>query len=468
MSTRLPSGDGTEQQPVTPADLLAYFHTAGKPREQWRVGAEFERFLVEVPSGKPLPYEGAGGIWEILSRLAGRFGWVPFINEARYITALRRGGATLSMEPGGQLELSTAPAETLVQIAAELDTHRDELASVLDPEAVAVLAAGVHPTTRADGIPLMPRVRHRVMAEYLPPRSPTALDMMKGTCSTQAAFDFADEADAARKMTIALKLSPLVNVLWGNGAIYGGELTGMASYRGHVWRHMDPDRSGSLLPLIERGFSFQGWVDYLLDMPMMLTFINGRYQPAHGRTFRDFLERGEEDYFPTLEDWEVHITTAFPEVRLKKFVEVRGADACPRLLAQAVPAFWKGLLYDDQVLAEAGQLAATIPTRDLEELTEQAYWHGLAGKYQGRELATWCRELVTLSARGLGDERAFLDPLFAVLERGQSPGMAFCNGSVPDLPSLLARFAFEPYVPADSVSHDDILPPTTDHLDQVF
>lgn len=455
MSTRLPSQDGTALEPATPADLLAYFHDAGKPRADWRVGAEFERFLVAVPSGRPLTYEGAGGIWEVLSRLAGRFGWVPFINEARYITSLRRRGATISMEPGGQLELSTAPAESLAQIAAELDQHRDELASILDPQAVAVLAAGVHPTAQAADIAIMPRVRHKVMAEYLPKKSPTALDMMKATCSTQAAFDFADEADAACKMTVALKLSPVVNALWGNAPIYGRADMGVVSYRGHIWRCMDPDRSGPLLPLIERGFSFQGWTDFLLDKPMMLTFINGRYEPAHGRPFRDFLERGQDGYFPTLGDWEVHITTAFPEARLKTFVEVRGADACARPLALSVPAFWKGLLYDERVLADAATLAATIPTGDLLALHETAYRVGLAGVYQGRTLAAWGRELADLAARGLGDERGYLDPVFAVLERGQSPGMAFRASPPAD---LLAAFAFEEAVPR-LVSHEDILRP---------
>jgi len=442
MSTRLPGHDAAGSVPASPDDLLAYFHDAGKPPDQWRVGAEFERFLVDPATGLPLDYDGPGGIWEILSRLAGRFGWVPFINEARYITALRRNGATLSMEPGGQLELSTAPTTRLAEIAAELDAHRDELAAV---SGAVALAGGVHPTARADAIPLMPRVRHRVMAEYLPTRSPTALDMMKATASTQAAFDFADEADAARKVTVALKLSPLVNALWGNAPIYGRADAGVVSARGRVWAHMDPDRSGLLTHLLEDGFTFQAWRDFLLDMPMMLTYIDGRYQPAHGRTFRDFLERGEAGYFPTLADWEVHITTAFPEVRLKSFVEVRGADACPRPLAPTVPAFWKGLLYDEGALSAAADVAATVPAADLDELHEVAYRDGLAAVYQGRPLLAWCRELVDLSAAGLGDEAAYLDPLRPVLETGRSPGMAYRAAGTPlDLPTVLRAFAFEP------------------------
>jgi len=464
MSTRLPSQDGAGKPPATIPDLIAYFHAAGKPRTAWRVGAEFERFLVEAPSGRPLTYEGTGGLWEILSLLAGRFGWVPFINQARHITALSRNGATLSMEPGGQFELATAPTVHLSEIAAELDRHRDELASVLEPGTVAVLAAGIHPTTRADGIPLMPRVRHRVMAEYLPQRSPTALDMMKATCSIQAAFDFSDEADAARKMTVALRLSPIINALWGNAPVYGGFDTGMVSYRGHVWRRMDPDRSGMLVPLLERGFGFAAWTDFLLDMPMMLTFIHGHYKPAHGRPFRDFLERGEEGYFPTIDDWEVHITTAFPEARLKKFIEVRGADACARPLALTVPAFWKGLLYDDSALAAAERIAATVPVLDLPAIHEGAYRQGLTSEFQGRPLLHWCRELVALSASGLGDERGYLDPLLEVLDRGQSPGMAFRAGTRVHTPeSLLAAFAFEATLPLETEP-----PLAVDHLGEVY
>ncbi len=448
MSTRQPAQDRTGHPPVNLDDLENYFHAAGKPRERWRVGSEFERFLVDARTGQPLAYEGIGGLWEILSRLAGHFGWVPFINQARYITALQRGGSTLSMEPGGQLELSTAPAQNLGEIAAELDGHWKELAAVCEPGSVAVLAAGIHPTTRANAIPLMPRVRHRVMAEYLPRRSPTALDMMKATASTQATFDFADEADAARKMTVALKLSPLVNALWGNGPVYGLRDTGVVSERGRVWARMDPDRSGLLVPLLSQGFSFRAWRDFLLDMPMMLTFINGRYKPANGRTFRDFLERGEEGHFPTLEDWEVHITTAFPEARLKKFVEVRGADACARPLALTVPAFWKGLLYDDAALDTAEQLAANIPVADLADLHEAAYTHGLAAEFQGRRLLDWCRELVGLADAGLGDERLFLDPLRPILETGRSPGMAFrASGQPLDRETILRSFAFEAEVP---------------------
>lgn len=465
MSTRLPSLEG--KPPATLDDLVAYFHAGSKPREQWRVGAEFERFLVHAQTGKPLNYEGPGGIWEILSRLAGRHGWVPFINEARYLTSLRRNGAMLSMEPGGQLELSTAPARTLAEIATELDIHRQELATVIDPGSVAVLAAGMHPTARAADIQLMPRVRHRVMAEYLPRRSPTALDMMKATCSTQAAFDFSDEADAARKMTVALKLSPIVNALWANSPIYGAEPTGVVSHRGKVWSRMDPDRSGLLTPLLERGFSFHAWCDFLLDMPMMLTFIRGRYQPAHGRTFRDFLEKGEEGYYPSVDDWEVHITTAFPEARLKKFIEVRGADACPRALALAVPAFWKGLLYDERALGFALHLSAEIPVSDLSHLHEQAFTHGLAARYQGRSLQDWCCDLVQMASEGLGDESGYLDPLHEVVEAGHSPGMVFqARPSSLDVPALLRHFAFdtEAAVTTEPVPRPD----SHHHLDPMF
>jgi glutamate--cysteine ligase len=421
-------------EPVTAADLVAYFHRTAKPATDWRVGAEFEKFGVERASGRPLTYHGPDGIRAILEGLSQRFGWAPFVNEAGFLTALVRGQATISLEPGGQVELSTSPALHVGGIADELDGHLAELRAVADPERVAWLAAGVSPLCRAEQIPLGPRVRHAVMAEYLPQRSPTALEMMKATASTQATFDFGDETDASRKFTLTLTLSPLVNALWGNGPLYGGSRTGDVSYRGRVWQHMDPDRSGLLTPLLTDGLSFARYVDYLLDVPMLFTRFGGRYQAAGGRTFRDFLEHGLEGRFPSLADWELHLTTVFPEVRLKGFLEVRGADACARPLALAVPAFWKGLLYDADTLAAATELARAIRVADLPELFEAAFRYGLATWYAGRTLREWCADLVRLAAEGLRrqaerrnhlDERPFLDPVFAVLERGRSPGSEY-------------------------------------------
>ena len=388
-----------------------------------------------------MTYDEPGGIRDILQALSDRFDWTPFVNEAGYLTALIRGQATISLEPGGQVELSTAPALHVGAIADELDGHLAELRAVADPERVAWLAAGVSPLCRAEDIPLGPRVRHAVMAEYLPQRSPTALEMMKATASTQAAFDFGDEADAVAKFSLTLTLSPLVNALWANAPLYGGRRTGCVSYRGWIWQHMDPDRSGLLTPLLADGLSFARYVDYLLDVPMLFTRFGGRYQPAGGRTFRDFLQEGLDGRFPSLADWELHLTTVFPEVRLKGFLEVRGADACARPLALAVPAFWKGLLYDADTLADATELARSIRVGDLPGLFEAAYRTGLATWYAGRTLRDWCADLARLASDGLRrqaerlghlDERPFLEPVFTVLDRGRSPGSEYLTHGPAD------------------------------------
>ena len=338
MSTRIATLEPTQQEPITHAELRAYFHKAAKPPERWRIGAEFEKFAVERATGRALSYHEPGGVREMLALLARDFGWEPFVNETGHITALLRDQAIISLEPGGQVELSTAPAAEIADIALQLAVHLAELHAVADPKKTAWLAAGVTPLARVEDVPLMPRQRHAVMAEYLPRRSPTALHMMKATASTQVTLDFADEADAARKFTTALKLGPIVNAIWGNAPLYAGKATGCVSYRGRIWQGMDPDRSGLLLDLLERGFSFDAWVDYLLDAPMMFTCVNGGYRPAEGRTFRDFMQTGQDGYYPALSDWETQLTTVFPEVRLKKFLEVRGADAVPGPLALGVPA----------------------------------------------------------------------------------------------------------------------------------
>ncbi len=303
-----------------------------------------------------------------------------------------------------------------------------------DPDRVAFLACGVQPFIKAEQIALMPRPRHAVMAQYLPPRSSTAHQMMRATASIQATFDYADEADAARKFTTALKLGPILNTLWANGPVYAGKRTGTMTDRGRIWQNMDADRSGLLLPLLTDGFSFERWIEYILDVPMLFLLIDGRYHPAGRRTFRAFLDDGIDGRFPTMDDWELQLTTVFPEVRLKKFLEVRGADAVPQPLAVSVPALWKGLLYDAETLAAAADLADAISPKEMPALYETAYKKGLATEFQGRTLAAWCNELTTLAAEGLTrqaedfgipDERPYLDPIFAILERGQSLGAEF-------------------------------------------
>ena len=433
MSTLLSADASAEaQNPISVPELVEYFEQGCKPETDWRVGAEFEKFALDRTTGRQIRYADPGGIREILQRLVNHFGWEPHY-EAEHLTTLTRLGSCISLEPGGQVEFSTIPVRHVGELAVELARHRDEIRAVTDPTRVAWAAAGVTPFSRVESIPLGPRRRHAVMAEYLPTRCPMALHMMKATASTQVAFDYSDEADAMKKFAVALTLGPVVNAIWGNAAIANGEPTGFASYRGQVWLGMDPDRSGMLPELLTNGLSFSRWVDYLLDVPMLFTMREGEYEPAGGRSFREFLTHGIDGWYPTRFDWELHLTTVFPEVRLKQFLEVRGADANPPALALAVPAFWKGLFYDADALTAATAVAAHFLPSTLLGLFEAAARDGLAVEHGRQSLRTWARELANIALNGLRrqaklhgqpDERRFLDPVFEVLDRGLSPGSA--------------------------------------------
>lgn len=420
--------DPAAVEPVTVPDLIAYFHAGAKPRAAWRVGAEFEKFAVDRRTGRPLTFDEPGGIGDILHALADRFGWQPHAPRGRLVL-LTRDGATVSIEPGNQVEFASPPVARLGELADHLHRHAAELRAVVDPLRVAWVGAGVTPFARVEEFPPPVRRRHRLMAELLPPRCETALHMMKATASTQAAFDYADEADAARKFAVALTLAPVANAVWANSPLYGGEASGWVSYRGRVWLGMDAARSGLLTDLLAGGVSFDRWAEYLLDVPMLFTRCGREYQPAGGRTFRQFLHRGIDGRFPTRTDWELHITTVFPEVRLKHFLEVRGADANPPPLALAVPALWKGLLYDDGALTAAAEVAGRFPPAELPAIFEAVARRGLAAEFAGRPVLVWANELACIAAEGLkrldADARHLLDPVFAVLEAGKSPGMGW-------------------------------------------
>jgi glutamate--cysteine ligase len=431
MSTTLPDvASDISLDPISLSDLTSYFQNGGKVAAAWRVGAEFETFVVERATGRALSYDEPGGIRDLLQTLSERFGWQPHYRGDR-LTLLTRAGSMVSLEPGGQVEFSSPPVAHLDDLAAELHRHRTEVRAVVDTDRVAVIAAGVTPFAPVEDIPPPVRRRHALMAEYLPPRCPMAKHMMQATASTQAAFDYADEADAMRKFALGLTLGPVINAIWGNSPLYGGEPTGWVSYRGRVWLGMDPDRSGLLPQLLAEGLSFDRWVNYLLDVPMLFTVRDGNYYPAGGRTFRDFLAHGIDGRFPTLADWEVHITTVFPEVRLKQFLEVRGADANSPPLALAVPAFWKGLFYDADALTAAEAIASNFRPADLPTVFEMAARDGLVAKWSGHTLARWAGELTEIAREGLrkqtelsgaADERSYLDPVKEVLGRGRSPG----------------------------------------------
>ncbi len=421
MSTHLP-GNGIDDTPVTERDLIAYFHEGAKPVSEWRVGAEFEKIAIDRATGRQIGFDG--GIERVLHALATHFAWEPH-SEAGRLTTLTRGMSTISVEPGGQLELSTAPSLHLSELRSELDAHLRELRAVTDPAKVAWIATGVTPFSAVDGIPLNPRPRHQLMAEYLPTRSRFALHMMKATASTQVTFDYADEADAGRKFAVALRLSPVVNAMFANAPMHAGQRTEFASFRGHIWHGMDPDRSGLLTDLLAGEVSFSRWVKLVLDVPLLFLTDGESLRSASGLTFREFLNRGIDGRFPTRHDWDVHLSTMFTEARLKTFLEVRGADATPTPLALAVPAVWKGLLYDSVALTAATELARSFKLEELRPLSEAVARRGLRAEHRGEPLAEWCGEVVAIATTGLNRQRedaTYLDALRDVLKAGRSPG----------------------------------------------
>ncbi|MFO0825502.1 MAG: glutamate-cysteine ligase family protein [Gemmataceae bacterium] len=307
--------------PVSEADLIAYFTDGCKPRDRWRVGAEFEKFALDRTTGQQVGFDH--GIEDILRQLAERYGWAPHEERGR-ITTLTRGRSTISVEPGGQVELSTAPSRYLSELKTELDRHLAELRAVTDPARVAWCAAGVSPFSRVEEIPLNPRPRHRLMAEYLPTRCEYGLHMMKATSSTQVTFDFADEADAGRKFAVALCLSPIVNAMFANSPLLAGKHTGLCSFRSRIWHGMDPDRSGFLGELLAGDVTFERWANFVLDVPLLFTEIDGVFRPAPGLTFRQWMLRGLDGHFPTLLSGMFTSRRCSPEARMKRFIEVRG------------------------------------------------------------------------------------------------------------------------------------------------
>ena len=427
MSTHLRRSP-TDTNPVSVRDLIGYFASGAKPAERWKVGTEFEKFALDRKTGRQIGFDA--GIEGVLQRLTAKFGWEGH-EEAGRLTALTRNGSTISVEPGGQLELSTQPAGHISELKAELDQHLIELRAVTDPNSVAWVAAGVTPFSTLEEIPLNPRPRHRFMAEYLPARCQYALHMMKATASTQVAYDYSDEADAGRKFALALSLSPIINAAFANAPMFAGRSTGFTSFRGEIWQGMDPDRSGFLIELLAGEINYERWVDHVLDVPLLFIKVDDVLMPPPGITFRQWIQHRWRGRCPTLEDWDIHLSTIFTDVRLKKYLEIRGADATPTPLSIAVPAVWKGLLYNRQALIAATELARAFPASEILDLSQAAARNGLRAQHRGRTIAAWCGDVVSIAMEGLKaiafgtghpDESIYLDPMRELLTSGRSPG----------------------------------------------
>ncbi len=426
------SGGGPIERPEQLAEYLA---EGCKPKEDWRIGTEHEKFGYCHETLNPLPYEGLRSIRAMLEGLRDRFGWTG-VEEAGKIIGLEKDGANVSLEPGGQLELSGAPLETIHETCDEVNEHLREVQSVAEEIGAGFIGLGAAPHWTHEQMPVMPKGRYRLMTEYMGRVGTHGTQMMYRTCTVQVNLDFGSEADMVQKLRVALALQPVATALFANSPFFEGKLNGHKSWRSRIWRDLDADRTGMLPFVFEDGFGFERWADYALDVPMYFVYRDGRYVDARGMSFRDFM-RGElpalPGEIPTLSDWADHLTTIFPEARLKKFIEMRGADGGPWRRLCALPALWVGLMYDQGALDAAWDLAKGFDAETREGLRVAASVDGLQGEAGGVKLHDLAREVVAVAEAGLKsrarpgagglvpDETHFLNALQESIASGQTP-----------------------------------------------
>ena len=425
MSTKQDAG----QEPVTSrAQMAAYLAGGAKAPGSERIGVEHEKFAFDLDTLQPVPFDGPHGIEAFLDGMR-RFGWEE-TREGTRLIGLHRGGEVISLEPGGQVELSGAALETVHEVARELDRHLLEANQVARELGFGFLGLGYHPTARRDDIPVVPKERYAIMRRYMPQVGRRGLDMMARTCTAQVNLDFTSEHDMVTKLRVGLKLQPVATALFANSPFAEGIPTSSIDERAAVWLDVDPARTGSLPVAFEAGFGFERFVDHALDVPMYFVRRNGGYIDAAGCSFHDFMAGrlpalpGQR---PTMTDWAEHITTVFTDVRLKRYLEMRGADVglSPQILA--VAALWTGLFYDPGALSRAADLAESISVADLPGLRIAAAHEGLANA----RLLDLARHMVAIGRSGLEargrlndqgrDERMYLECVEPALESGWSP-----------------------------------------------
>lgn len=402
--------------------LLHSYYDACRPRGTWLVGAEFERHLLKA-DGRPLTYFADHGVRWLLEQLIAR-GWKPY-REGQYPIAARKDKAWVTLEPGAQFELSGAPGRTITEVHQEARDFALLIDDILQGTGTRQVALGFTPFARMRDVPFVPKGRYAVMQAHLGKTGALAHHMMKGTAATQASYDFSSEADCATKVGLSTLLGPLTTAMFANSPIAEGRKTGFRSFRGHIWTQTDPSRTG--FPSAAANFTFVRWVDYLLDVPMMFQHIGGEWTSANGRSFRNWMEEGDDGVFPTWDDWELHLTSVFPEVRIKRTIEVRGADCVALPMATAFAALWFGLFYcstaTDQATAVARRFAAFGSREDRFDVACRS---GLSGTVGGYPLAHWAEQVVDIAAAGLErctpGEARWLKPLIESVEHGTCPG----------------------------------------------
>lgn len=416
--------------------LVAYLESGSKPETAWRIGTEHEKFGFHTKALSPIAYEGPDGIKALLEGLRDRYGWKPVVEDGNIIglDAPPDIGGSISLEPGGQFELSGAPLKTLHQTCDEVHNHLHQVREVATQLDLGFLGLGFTPKWRREDVPRMPKGRYDIMSRYMPKVGTLGLDMMYRTCTVQVNLDFRDEADMVKKLRTSLALQPISTAIFANSPFIDGKPGDYLSQRARVWLDTDEVRAGLLPFAFENGMGFERYVDYALDVPMYFVNRGGRYVDVAGASFRDFLEGKLEALpgeLPTLADWESHLTTLFPDVRVKKFIEMRGADGGPWRRLCALPALWVGVLYDDACLDAAWDLVKSWTVEERDKLRRDVPRLAMAAEIGGRKVADIAADFVEISRAGLrsrakldsfGDnEEHFLNAVETVVEEGRTP-----------------------------------------------
>ena len=428
--------DQVDLTPIERRDeLVAWLAQGVRPKSQFRIGTEHEKFAFTLEGHHPVPYEGPHGIRALLEGMQHLLGWEP-IMEGPNVIGLHdvTGGGAISLEPGGQFELSGAQVETVHQTSRELMAHLAQVREVAQPLHIGFLGLGMAPTWSRADVPRMPKGRYKIMTAYMPKVGSLGLDMMYRTCTVQTNLDFSSEADMVKKLRVSLALQPIATALFANSPFTDGKPNGFLSFRSEIWRDTDNDRAGMLPWAFEPGMGFERWVDYALDVPMYFVKRGDRYIDVSGKSFRDFFAGklaelpGER---PTISDWANHISTIFPEVRLKRYLEMRGSDSVPWRRLPALPAYWVGILYDDDSLQAAWDLVKTWTAEERQKLRDDVPVRGFKAEIRGRSTLDLAQDTLRLAERGLArrrrldsagrDETHFLRPLQEFVARGITP-----------------------------------------------
>jgi glutamate--cysteine ligase len=425
--------DQIDMTPLQSRDeLVAWFEAGIKPPSEFRIGTEHEKTPFTLEGRQPVPYDGARGIGALLEGMQLLLGWEPIMENGHIIGLYDvTGGGAISLEPGGQFELSGAPLENVHQTQSELMAHLAQVREIATPLGIGFLGLGMTPSWSRSQIPVMPKGRYKIMTNYMPKVGQYGIDMMYRTCTVQTNLDFSSEADMVKKLRVSLALQPVATALFANSPFTEGKPNGFLSFRSEIWRDTDNARAGMLPWVFEDGMGFERWVDYALDVPMYFIVRSGDYIDMTGLTFRQFLQHGYQGHRATIEDWSDHLTTLFPETRIKRYIEVRSADSQPPELMPAFPALVKGVFYDSDCLQAAWDLVKGWSWDERMEIYLASHHDALAARIRRYTLLELAKELFQIAWEGLrrqavlntqgSDETIYLNPLKTLLSDGKCP-----------------------------------------------